>query len=903
MASSLGKAILEIVTDASQFFTGLGQVDTRIKTTAAGLRKVGGDMSSVGRQLTAGVTLPLAAVAAGAAKIGSDFESSFAGVRKTVNATEPEFQALAQGFRDLAKEIPVNVNELNAIGESAGQLGIHTQNIVDFTKVVAELGVATNLSSDQAASSLARMANITQLPQDQFDRLGAAIVGLGNNFATSESEIVDFGLRIAGAGHLAGLSQADILGIGTAMSSVGVEAEAGGTSVQKVLLGMVSAIASGGPKLEAFAATAGMTGAQFKTAFQADAGAAFAAFVRGLGTQGDQAITTLNNLGLGDQRVIRSFLSLAGAGDLVTRAMQQSNTEWSANTALTNEAEKRFGTTASQLQILGNNLTDLAIDLWPTLRQVVSDFLGVAKDLLPVIHGVVEWFIGLPQPAKDSIVAIAGLAAALGPILVIVGQIAIAFGALLPYLPALGEAAAALGTAMTGPIGLIVAAVVGLGLAWHTWGDDITAVVTTAYTDVKTWLWDNLQPVLEPLIGLVQSVGAAWDAFSKLVGAVVGAVIDWHIKLVETVTLWLVDKLQPIFGPLGEVIRGLQRIFGTVKDAVVTIAQRLYEGVKSWLLDKFVGIVDGIKAHIDAVTGFFNAMYEKVVGHSYVVDLWNGISAQFGRAIPEMVNPSKSSTDLVAGHFGQLQTTVGGTVSQLWSGVSSAFGTGFDSLVSGTGSMRDRLVSIFSDLQGKVMGIVNSLVSSLVSRFVTGFMNILTGAGSFSSAFTGILGGGVSAGVSAGATAGAGAGAGGAAGAGALGTVGTIGAEFAFPLVAGHLVNPGPLVTPPVSESQARAAAEAYFGPDYERYAGADFDWTHVYPGQIPGLANGGIVDQPMLAAIAERGRPEAVIPLDQIGRYLGSDRDRPLQVFLDGKTLARNQVRYIPRELFGLGY
>jgi hypothetical protein len=58
-----------------------------------------------------------------------------------------------------------------------------------------------------------------------------------------------------------------------------------------------------------------------------------------------------------------------------------------------------------------------------------------------------------------------------------------------------------------------------------------------------------------------------------------------------------------------------------------------------------------------------------------------------------------------------------------------------------------------------------------------------------------------------------------------------------------------------------------------------------------------------MLAAIAERGRPEAVIPLDQIGRYLGSDRDRPLQVFLDGKTLARNQVRYIPRELFGLGY
>jgi hypothetical protein len=110
-------------------------------------------------------------------------------------------------------------------------------------------------------------------------------------------------------------------------------------------------------------------------------------------------------------------------------------------------------------------------------------------------------------------------------------------------------------------------------------------------------------------------------------------------------------------------------------------------------------------------------------------------------------------------------------------------------------------------------------------------------------------------------------------------------------------------VTPPVPESEARAAAANYFGPDYEQYAGVDFDWSHVYPGQIPGLANGGIVDRPMLAALAERGQPEAVIPLDRLARYTGADRPIEIVVKLDGETVARNQVKHIPRVLFGQGY
>src|SRR5690606_23384269 len=156
------------------------------------LRSTGQSMSDAGSTLTKGLTAPLVAIGALSAKAAIDFESSFAGIRKTVNASEAEFGRLATGMRNLSKEIPINVNELNKIGEAAGQLGIKTENILGFTETMAKLGVTTNLSSEEAATSLARLANITQMPQTEFDRLGSTIVALGNNFATTEREIVEF---------------------------------------------------------------------------------------------------------------------------------------------------------------------------------------------------------------------------------------------------------------------------------------------------------------------------------------------------------------------------------------------------------------------------------------------------------------------------------------------------------------------------------------------------------------------------------------------------------------------------------------------------------------------------------------------------------------------------------------
>ena len=352
-------------------------------STGRSLTSLGGITAGVATSMTRALQrMSLAAVASLAAipvisiKLAVGFESAFAGVRKTVDATEPEFKKLSLGFRALSKEIPISVTEIVKVGEAAGQLGIETRHILGFTDTMSKLGIATNLSADEAATALAQLANITGMSGTDFDRLGATIVDLGNNLATTERQVVDYGLRIAGAGKLAGLAEHDILAIGGAMASMGVAAESGGTSIQKVLNAMTKSVALGSDELKVFAKTAGLSADAFATLFRDDAAEAFTLFVEGLGTSGDAAFKTLEDLGLQGERVIRSFLSLAGAGDDLRVSIARGSRAWRENSALQKETAERLKTTRSNFILLWNQVKDLAISFGDTLLPAVNTVLG-----------------------------------------------------------------------------------------------------------------------------------------------------------------------------------------------------------------------------------------------------------------------------------------------------------------------------------------------------------------------------------------------------------------------------------------------------------------------------------------------------------------------------------------------
>lgn len=469
-------------------FTGaLARASDQLAKTGDRMQKVGRSMSNVGSQMTKAITLPIVAIGGASIKMASDFESSFAGVRKTVDATEDEFAELAQGIRDLSKEIPINVNELNRIAEAAGQLGIATGNILGFTETMAALGVATNLSAEQAAVSLARLANITGLPQTEFDRLGSTIVALGNNFATTESEIVDFALRIAGAGTVAGLTETEILSIGTAMTSVGVQSEAGGTAVQKVLLSMTESVENNTAALTVFARTAGTSAQGFAKAFKEDAAAAFTAFVEGLGRQGNKAFGTLDELNLKDQRLIRSFIALSGAGDLLAKTMDVGTQAFKDNSALAKEVEQRYKTFESQLTIFWNRLKDVGITLGTALLPILKDGLTVLAPWIDKLSALAKRFSSLSKPMKTIILGFGATLAAAGPLLFVIGQLTIAWGAIAAVLPAVGAALSSALAFITGPVGWIVAASA-LLLAWKPARDFLIKLGSKVFKKLGEWV-------------------------------------------------------------------------------------------------------------------------------------------------------------------------------------------------------------------------------------------------------------------------------------------------------------------------------------------------------------------------------------------------------------------------------
>ena len=327
------------------------------------------------------------------AQASMDFESAMTGVAKTTDLTDEELADMSDAIKAMSTEIPATTTDIAAVAEAAGQLGIQKDALLDFTRVMTMLGTATNMTAEDAATALARFANITGMSADNYDRLGAVIVDLGNNFATTESEITQMGTRLASGGRLAGLTEPQIMALAAAMSSVGIEAEAGGTAMTQTLNAIEKAVANGEDALQGFADVAGMSADEFAQTWSTDALDALTAFIRGLGTldeRGESAVLVLEDLGLKGIRQGNMLKSLALAADQMDSAVQTANTAWDENIALTNEANKRYATTQSKLDMMQNAYNNLKVAVGDAFTPALRDAYDAGTDVLNVLGEFVQ---------------------------------------------------------------------------------------------------------------------------------------------------------------------------------------------------------------------------------------------------------------------------------------------------------------------------------------------------------------------------------------------------------------------------------------------------------------------------------------------------------------------------------
>lgn len=376
-----------------------------VKKNSAHIDRIGDASTKVGIAAAAGLGL--------AAKAAIDWESAWAGVAKTVNASDSELADLEGQLRGMAKTLPASHADIAAVAEAAGQLGVKTKDIASFTKVMVDLGETTNLTSDEAATSLAQFMNVLQTAPQDVGRLGAAVVALGNDGASTERDIVSMAQRISSTGAIVGLSEQQVLAYAAALANVGIEAEAGGSAISSVFVKIDKAVSEGGDTLDLFAQLAGTTSTDFAKRFETDASGATQAFIEGLGRMnkaGGDVNGTMETLGITEIRQRNAVLSLAASGDNLSNSLKTSNKGWKDNTALVNEAAKRYATTESQIRIAWNQIKDAAITAG-------AEILPVVRDIAAGVANVAEVFGNLPGPVRTVVVglgtfvAVAALAA------------------------------------------------------------------------------------------------------------------------------------------------------------------------------------------------------------------------------------------------------------------------------------------------------------------------------------------------------------------------------------------------------------------------------------------------------------------------------------------------------------
>ena len=662
-------ALKELEAQARQSSSVLGTqmqvAGQKIQEVGEKIKSVGDKLAGIGQTMTTYVTGPIVGAFGASTKAAIDWESAFTGVMKTVDETaNTTYDDLKNTINEIAKTTASSQNEVASVMEIGGQLGVTADQLGEFTKNVVMLRDTTNLTLDDAATTIARFANVTGMAITDSDKLGSVIVDLGNNYATTEADIMSMAQRLAGAGAQIGLSEGEILGFATALSSVGIEAEMGGSAFSKAMIKMQVAAETGydqvidlqnktgmslrelqllssnnskdfkaladslgltkeemnatikaGANLQDFAEVANMETKEFVELYRNDAPAALQAFIKGLGDtegHGESTIAMLQEMGFTEVRLRDTLTRLANSGDLVTDAVSRGNQAWSENTAMAAEAEKRYATMAAKISQLKARITEVAVEIGEMLMPYLEK--GMSK-----VEGWVKAWKNLSDEQKENILKIAAFVAAIGPALLIIGKVISAIGSIIGVggklvggigklmtlvkgVSSAGSLLSTVFTALGGPIGIVVAAVAALA-AGFAYLYTTNEEFRASIQQVVTTLQTNLAGALERIKPALASLKEAFDGLMTALAPL--------FELIATAIAGLISGIASAAGPLIETITNIIMFITNIIQAFIALLNGDFEGFYAHLSDAFMNWVNGmlsfIEMFIQMTLGFLSA--------------------------------------------------------------------------------------------------------------------------------------------------------------------------------------------------------------------------------------------------------------------------------------------------------
>lgn len=655
--------------------TGFGRSIQSVNKYKDSIRNVGSTMRSVGSTSMLYMTMPAVAGMGTAIKSSIDWEQALAGVAKTTNMSGSELNKMGNEITKMSNTMPFAATEIAGVAEAAGQLGIKKQDITSFTRTMMNLGVATNLTADEAATEFARFANAANMPIKDVDRLGSTVVALGNSTATTEKEIVDMAQRLAGAGAQAGFSSDEIMSVSAAMSSVGIESEAGGTAMTQIWNKMTKAVAEGGDTLDSFAQTAGVSGKEFAQIWENNPSKALSMFVKGLGeTEGGAkgVLKALDDVGIKGIREADTIRRMANNHQVLDKALKTGSEGWKENSALTNEANIRYETMGSKLKMLKNTFINFA----RTIGDAVAPIVSFLADKLT---GLFEHLQGTSNATKIAIAAFTLLGVAIPPLIVATGVLAHSIvgiseamtllnatkggakffslfnggikgilpkiGQLLTKIPLLGSAF----TLLTGPVGIVIGVIAaltaGIVYLWKT-NDSFRNFVINA--------WNSIKDSAIAVFGFIKPyIINIWDGIKN------SSIAIWNALKTAAKVTWNAIKFA-----VQHPIQTLKNIISGIWNFIKANSLNTWNLIKTGILNIAKSLVSLVRASFNGLKAFFTMLWNFIKNNS--IRAWLAIKNSVLAIIRNFVTLSKHNFAILKGFLSALWTSIKNTAIKLW---------------------------------------------------------------------------------------------------------------------------------------------------------------------------------------------------------------------------------------------
>lgn len=585
----------------------LANFDRQMKRLTKDITKVSDKFKSVGTKMSTAITLPILAIGAAAVKTGAEFEASMSKVAAISGASGDELSSLEKQARDLGATTQFSASQAAEGMQFLAMAGYKTNDILDSMPGLLDLAAA-------GALELGSAADIT------------------SNIMSG------FGIEASKTGHVADVlakaassANTDVAQLGEAMKYLAPSAKTLGWSLEEsasAVMAMGDAGIQGSMAGQAFASSLGRLAAPTKKMKKVMEETGIAFFdANGTMKSMPDVIKELEKgtEGMTDKQKSATLTTLFGAEAYKHWAVliDKGSESLGKNTDMLVTAD---GAANQMATTMNDNLIGRVKEMQSAFEEVgivIYNALQPALEaIVSVITTIANAFINLSPAIQTIIIAVAGFAAAIGPILVMVGTGIMLFGQMQAALTILGISFGAIAA----PIALAVAAIIGIIAIFVLFGDEIKA------------FWNkNFKPIIDQMISIVlTSLKPAFDQGFKTISAIVKdtfaiikrvyhEILEPIFKLAESyIKSFLLPAFQVVFTAIGSVVsdafKEIKNVWNNVLKPILNGIISFINGVfsgnwsKAWegLVQIFSGVFNGIKAAakapINAVISMVNGL-------------------------------------------------------------------------------------------------------------------------------------------------------------------------------------------------------------------------------------------------------------------------------------------------------